>query len=84
MRAQLKNGDQIRMIQIAGDLGFALKPGQLRLSRRDILGGVFQHQLDRDDAVHQRIAGFIDNAKATTSDFAHDLIAPDRFHVRQQ
>ena len=60
----------MRMAQARDGFGFALEPvAQIGIAR-DVLG----QDLDRNDAVEARIAGFVDLAHAADADQAGDLI----------
>src|SRR5688572_14607864 len=60
------------MIEAGGGLGFAAETGQ----RFAGIGVIAQDPLDGDDAAGMALAGAIDDAHSTTTDFLKDLVIP--------
>ena len=61
-----------------GDFADPFRRRTLVLPRAGSSSARGEYQPDCNDGVHQRIAGHIDNANSTASDFAHERVAPDQ------
>jgi hypothetical protein len=76
---ELKNRDDVRVLQPGGRLRFAVEP---RTHLGQIGGKIDEHHLDRDFAVEDRIEAPVENGGVPLPDALEDVIPPDLLWVR--
>ena len=73
LEAELEDGDDVAVLQVAGDLGLAPEP----LAR---LGVLHRAGLDRDVALDEGVEPLVDDAEATDPDLLDDLVLAELLH----